>query len=266
MPKIYEILDEIEQFAPKRWAYAFDNVGLLIGREDSEISDVVVALDATIPLVDFALQNNAKLIITHHPVLFRGTKSVTEQDEDGRFILACLENGIALIAAHTNWDAAPGGINDTLCEVLEIRNPRAIGTGATVPPEQPCARIGTLDEPIMLFQFAEFVQERLSYPVTAWGEPDKTIQTVAVCGGAADDEWAAAHAEGADLFISGEVKQHVAREATSGGMGIFAAGHYATENPGMKAFAELLADRLPALNVHFFEPNPGMAGKPITIF
>jgi dinuclear metal center YbgI/SA1388 family protein len=127
----------------------------------------------------------------------------------------------------------------------------------------PAGRLGLLDEPMRLGEFLEFVDDRLATRSLAWGDPDRPIRRVGVVGGAADGEWRSAAQERADVFLTGEVRQHVAVDATDAGFAVVAAGHYATEQPGMRRLAERLRESLPEIEWIVHEPAPGRGGRPV---
>lgn len=129
--------------------------------------------------------------------------------------------------------------------------------------EQPAGRMGRWASPKTLAEAMAFVEARLGSAVTGWGDPQRAVQTVAVVGGAADTEWRAAQRAGADLFITGEVKQHVALEAAESGFALLAAGHYATEQPGVVALARVLSGVVPGVEFEVFEPPAGFGGRPV---
>lgn len=129
--------------------------------------------------------------------------------------------------------------------------------------EQPAGRVGVLPEPMTLAAFTSTTEAVLSTRALAWGDPDRTIRRVAVVGGAADGEWRAAQRAGADVLVTGEVKQHVALEAAESGFALVAAGHYATEQPGAEALRDRMAALCPAVDWRLFAPAPGFAGRPI---
>lgn len=126
--------------------------------------------------------------------------------------------------------------------------------------EQRIGRIGELRNPVSLQAFVTEVNSKLDTSSLAWGDPDRLIERVAVCGGAADDFHDLIGE--ADVLVTGEVKQHNALEGVEAGIAMVAAGHYATEQPGVEALAEALAKELPAIHVEVFEPEPGTAGRP----
>ncbi len=128
--------------------------------------------------------------------------------------------------------------------------------------EQPAGRMGTI-APATFRDFAADVQRRLGAPVYAWGDPDRRVRTIGVVGGAADSEWVAALNSGAEVFVTGEVRQHIAVEASECGICIVAAGHHATEHPGVEALAQRLRGVLPGVEWEVFNPAPGYAGRPL---
>lgn len=128
--------------------------------------------------------------------------------------------------------------------------------------EQPAGRMGRLSTPVSLRQFVANVDTTLATISMAWGDPDRLISRVAVCGGAADGEWESAQANAADVFLTGEVRQHIGLEASESGFAVVASGHYATEQPGSAALRDALAIKLPNVEWLLFEPKPGFAGRP----
>lgn len=130
-------------------------------------------------------------------------------------------------------------------------------------PEQPSGRIGDLSEAMSLRDFSSFIERTLVTKCLAWGPESKRVSTVALVGGAADDEWRAAQREGADILITGEVKQHNALEASESGFPIMAAGHYATEHPGAVELANRLRAAVTDVEWLVFTPEAGEAGRPL---
>lgn len=129
--------------------------------------------------------------------------------------------------------------------------------------EQPAGRIGTMPIDLTFEQFAAHVDQSLGTRCLAWGNPHAPVEKVAVVGGAADGEWLPAKASGADVFVTGEVRQHIALEAAEFGIPIVAAGHYATEQPGCAALRARMATLTPDIEWSIFEPSPGTAGRPL---
>ena len=122
MVKLHEICALISDHYPEKCAEEWDNPGLQLGRDDAEIARVLVALELTHPVIAEAIQTQAQLILTHHPFIFKPLKSVSTRTPEGSMLLDLAEHHIALAAAHTNLDAAPGAIAQKLAQDLGMHN------------------------------------------------------------------------------------------------------------------------------------------------
>ncbi|MGV3617001.1 MAG: Nif3-like dinuclear metal center hexameric protein [Fimbriimonas sp.] len=335
MAKVRDVLDVLETIAPRRFAAAWDKIGLQVGDGEAKVTRAVVSLDRSLAAVEACRRSGAELLLAHHPLIFAPVQTVDTRRHDTRTILALAQSGIAFVAAHTNWDAARDGINDALAHRLDLQEVRDFGMAAEVRSlkltaavnafeadalaqalaeagaritwtsapgpegkvrieavlpegretairralrasetaydltplsatlEQPMGRVGRLPSPLSLAELVGLVDARLATRSLAWGDPAKRIRRVAVVGGAADSEWIAAQRADADVLISGEVKQHVALEASESGMCILSSGHYATEQPGVLALRDRLAESLPDVEWTAYTPPPGIAGRPL---
>lgn len=262
--ELAEILYALEQVAPRSLAFPGDKVGHQVGRRSTQVSKAVVALDRSLGAVQFGIEQGAQLLLTHHPLIYQPAETVTDQDHVGQTILLLIEHGMCHVAAHTNWDAAQGGINDVLADAFQLRDRRAFGMGATCDGEtMPSGRVGSLPEALSLRDFGWLLGENLGGSPLVWGDPSKRVRTVAFTGGAADLDWKAALAAGADVFVTGEVRQHVALEASESGLAIAAAGHFATENLGTKRLRDRMAEAVSGVEWLFFSPEPGFSGRPL---
>ena len=116
----HEIIALFEKWSPKRFAMDGDPVGLHIGQLNRTVENVLVTLDVNEEVIDEAIRKGANLIIAHHPPIFRPLKSLLTDTPQGRMIEKCIKNDIAVYAAHTNLDVAPGGVNDMLAEKLGL--------------------------------------------------------------------------------------------------------------------------------------------------
>ena len=118
MPEVKEIRDFFNEKAPFYMKLSFDNVGLLVGFCENEVTKVLTALDICDEVIDEAIDFGAQLIVSHHPLIFDAIKSVTDDDTKGKKIIRMLTNGISAICLHTNLDTADNGVNDTLMAAL----------------------------------------------------------------------------------------------------------------------------------------------------
>ncbi len=226
--KISTVYNYIDAIAPFETQMSFDNAGLLVGDRNAEFQNALLCLDITPAVVEEAVQKNCTLIISHHPVIFQAVKTCLADSVP--YLLA--KNGLTAICAHTNWDQATGGVNDTLCRIL------GIDCSAVTQPNTEF-RMGTLANAVSAKEFARFAAEKLQTAVRLTNA-DRMVKTVAVCGGAGSDYYMEAAMHGADMLLTGEVKHHEFQAADALGFSLAAAGHYETEVPAMTALAEKL--------------------------
>ena len=129
--------------------------------------------------------------------------------------------------------------------------------------EQPLGRLGVLENPMHLSDFKTHCDEALSTTSLAWGHPERVISKVAVCGGAGDDMWEAALEAGADAFVTGEIRHHIAKAGTEAGLAMISCGHFATEHPGMESLKDFFASQFPGVKCKLFTPEAGTAARPV---
>lgn len=218
-----QVLELVDGIAPFDLAEEWDNVGLLAGGPEARVDTVLCALDLREDIVEEAFREGAQLIVTHHPILFRGRKNLREDDAEGRVLCALVRAGIALIAAHTNYDNASPGVNDALAQVLGLSDVRALEDGM---------RMGTPGQNDF-GSFCDFAERALGGPVRRYGLQNRTIRSVAVLGGAGADYALQAQYAGADVYLTGEINYHKALDAAYNGLCVIEAGHAATENPAI---------------------------------
>lgn len=116
-----KIIKLLEGFAPKKLAESWDNVGFQIGNSNHEIDKIMLTLEITDEVIEEAIAKNVDLIVTHHPLIFSGIKSITDDSAMGKKIIKLMKHSINVYASHTNLDVADGGLNDYLCELLGLK-------------------------------------------------------------------------------------------------------------------------------------------------
>ena len=124
--KIKEIVSALERFAPLPLQDGFDNAGLQVGLTEAEATGALLCLDVTEAVVDEAITLGYNLIVSHHPLIFKGYKSITGRDYIERCIMKAISNGITIYSAHTNLDNAPGGVNFKIAEKIGLKNVRIL--------------------------------------------------------------------------------------------------------------------------------------------
>ena len=228
---VYEWIDSI---APFDTQLDYDNSGLLVGSPAQEVTGILFALDATEPVIREAISRGANLLVTHHPLMFSPRRRLTDEDYEGRLIRLMIRENLSLIAAHTCLDRAPGGINDALAAACGLHQVRG----------EDFVRAGLLPHPMTAGELSEYLSAALHTTVRLLGDPGRTVSCLGMCSGAGGEEWTAARSLGADAFLSGEIKHHLALEMADAGMPAFECGHFATEQPGIFALADALQSHL----------------------
>lgn len=248
MPRVREVVEWLDERFPPFLAEEWDNTGLLLGDASRDISRVMTCLTLTEAVATEAVDGGVGLVVTHHPVLFRGAKSLTAATPQGRTVMRLLENRVAVHSPHTRFDSATEGINARIAKTLSLRdvNPiRASAEDAAVGG----GRVGDLAEPLTVDDFAAAVAAALDvdglHTVVAGRE---TVSRVAIACGAAGDFLADAADAGADAFIVGECRFHAAVEAEERGVALFVPGHFASERHAVVSLAGEIADAFPGVS------------------
>ncbi|MCI5801111.1 MAG: Nif3-like dinuclear metal center hexameric protein [Oscillospiraceae bacterium] len=244
---IGDIQTYIGELAPFETAESWDNSGLLVGSPELPVTRVLTALDAAPAVIARAAELGAELIVTHHPLIFHPLRSVP----CGSPVWEAVRAGVSVLSAHTNLDAAPGGVNDALARAL------GLSELSPLPGEKALGRIGSLKEPMAPERFAAYVKEKLSCGGLRYVPGRRPVRRVGLCSGAGGGFLAAAAAAGADAFVTGDVKHDQLLTARALGVTLVDAGHFATERVMVPELARRLKERFPGLRVEVFpEEDP----------
>ncbi|MGN1328936.1 MAG: Nif3-like dinuclear metal center hexameric protein [Eubacterium sp.] len=232
MTTVKDIYNYIDKIAPYDNAEPWDNTGFLVGSMDKEVKKVVMSLDACKQAVAYSKSIGAKLLLTHHPIIFNPLKRI---DSDTA-IYELINCDIASISAHTSFDKAVGGINDNLAKLLCLKNARHIEGSMLV--------VGELEEEMSIDDFAVYVAEILGTHGLRYTDTEKVIKRVAVGGGDCS-EYMADAMENADCFVTGEIKYHEMLDAYENDYAVISAGHFETENVPFLMLKERLEQEFP---------------------
>lgn len=246
MPAVNEILQYLFSVAPERYKMDWDNVGLMCGHSDREVKKLLVALDASLAVAAEAKTLGCELVVTHHPLIYEGAKTVSDATITGKRLLAYLENGISVISMHTNLDCAPGGVNDVLAERLGLHDIRVMPNIDDTPH---LIRYGEAEEQT-LADFVPLVKQRLACSGLRYVDGGRKVSRVAVGGGSCGDCLTAVkNVLGCDTFVTADVKYHQFADAHELGLNLIDAGHFETENPVCAYLAEKLRSAFPQIAV-----------------
>ncbi|MEY9488881.1 dinuclear metal center YbgI/SA1388 family protein [Streptomyces calvus] len=245
MPRLSEVIAALDELWPAERAESWDAVGTVVGDPDQEVTRVLFAVDPVQEIVDEAVELDADLLVTHHPLYLRGTTTVAASTFKGRVVHTLIKNDIALHVAHTNADTADPGVSDALAGALDLRVVRPLVPDPTDPEgRRGLGRVCELDHPLTVRELAERAAARL--PATAQGvrvagDPDAPVRTVAVSGGSGDSLFDHVRAAGVDAFLTADLRHHPVSEARAHSpLALLDAAHWATEWP----WCELAAAQL----------------------
>ena len=259
--KIKEIVSALERFAPLPLQESYDNAGLQTGLTDAEATGALLCLDVTEAVIDEAIALGYNLVVSHHPLVFRGVKSITGRDYVGRCLLKAIKNDIALYAAHTNLDNAPGGVNFAIARKLGLEDVRFLapqdGSGQEGYPAPEAGGGRNPDDVVLKSSRGHGFRVKKTFEAGCVRHSRMTgrqIRTVALCGGAGSFLIADAVAAGADVFLTGEIRYH---EYFGHEREILLAeiGHYESEQYTRQLLADILHEQCPSLKVEITKIN-----------
>ena len=229
--ELYRYLDER---IPRSLSCEWDNDGLMCCPDgDREVRRVLVALDVTGEVVNAAADGGYDVIISHHPFIFKGLKSIDGDNYIASKAITLIKSGICVMSFHTRLDAVTGGVNDMLAVLLGLEDIETFG-------EEGIGRVGELAHKTDIASFALRVKEALRAPVVLYADASRPVKRVAVLGGEGGDDIAAARAAGADTYVSGRLGYHNMTDAPDSGINLIEAGHFYTEDPVCHVLRELV--------------------------
>ena len=244
-----ELYDYLEEKMPLSLREEWDNDGMMCCPDTkAEVKRVLVSLDVTEEIVDYAIDRGFDLIISHHPLIFRPISSVTDSGNVSRKIIKLIESGVSVFSFHSRADKVVGGVNDILCDLLGIFNAESFGEGGL-------GRIGEIDEEIALEDFVYRVKQTLGSDMVRYSDGLNPVRRVALVGGDGKDFVKSAIDAGADTYLSGRISYNMMVEAAEMGINLVEAGHYFTEQPVTDFFQELLIDFDPEMYVEIAVSN-----------
>lgn len=237
---VNDIFDYLNSLYPVNTACDFDNPGILVGDKSAEVQRAVISLDCTDSSIEKAVENRCQLIITHHPVIFEPLKNVLSDSPVYRLI----KNGISVISMHTNLDIGKGGVNDTLCEVLGLKNTEKYSADDGFP-----LNTGLLPVQMTPEQLAGYIKEKLGGHIK-YSSGNKNINRVLVCSGSGGSYFTELIRSGCDAIITADVKHNVFIDAARLGKSVFDAGHFETEDIVINRLNDMLCGHFK--NIEFF--------------
>ncbi len=234
---VKELYSYFDAKIPRTLSCDWDNDGAMcIPSADREVRRVLVSLDVTDEVADAAISMGADVIISHHPLIFKGVKAIGDTAYAAKLV-KLIKNDIAVFSFHTRLDALDGGVNDMFAALLGLENVEKFGSD-----EAGLGRIGTLEKTMAAEELAALVKEKLACPFVLLSGCGKLSYKVALVGGEGSDEIRAAIAAGADTFVSGRLGYHGMVDAPENEINLIEAGHFFTEYPVCTRLSDMVRE------------------------
>jgi dinuclear metal center YbgI/SA1388 family protein len=218
-------------------AESWDNPGLQVGNLNWPVTKIMVALDPTQPVIARAAELSADMLITHHPLIFRPLKSVDLSTPIGEVINRAIGNRIAIFSIHTNFDSAVNGLNDILADGLGLKNIHVLAPyGKSAPGDSEetsrsgLGRIGDLPAPVRLQTLCNKLKSALHIEtIRCVGDVNRTVHRAAICTGSGSSLLDRFWSSDADVFVTGDLRYHDARDAEDRNAALIDIGHFGSE-------------------------------------
>ena len=241
-----KVLNTIESAAPLKWQEAWDNSGLQVGDRNADIQKALLTVDVTESVVREAMDLHCDLIISHHPLIFHPLKSITGNTPQERCVELAIRNGIAIYSGHTNMDCWLHGVSGRMAEMLGMREYHILVDNAQCTmhdEEYGLGVIGELPEPMAFTALLERVREVFDTTYIRYIDGPQTVQRIAICGGAGSEGIGEAIRQGADVFITADLKYHEFCNA-QGQIALIDMDHWISEHFTRDIYKELLEGQI----------------------
>jgi dinuclear metal center YbgI/SA1388 family protein len=253
--KIKQVLCALEQFAPLPLQESWDNAGLQVGLTEAEVSGALLCLDVNEQIVDEAIEKGCNLIVSHHPLLFRGLKQVSGTNYVQRCVMKAIKNDIVIVSMHTNMDNAKYGVNWKIAEKMGLTEVDFFAQKSVEGIEAGSGVVGQLPSPMPAMDFIQLLKERFKVECVQCNELlARPIRKVAICGGAGDFLLDEALAKGADAFVTGEMHYHQYFDYEQK-IQICVIGHYQSEQYTVEVFRDIIRKECPGVQTMIAETN-----------
>ena len=219
----YELYNKLSILYPLNLRCEWDNDGIMCATNlNAQVKKVLISLDITMEVVDYAIENEFDTIISHHPLVFRSQKGLTPENYTQRKLIKLVKNNINVMSFHTRLDAVSGGVNDVLSSALNLLNVHSDNV-------EPIGRIGELQVELPLSTFVENVKSATQSPLILYSG-NNLVKKIYIVGGDGKDLIENAIACGADTLLTGRATYNTMIDASDMGLNIIEAGHFFTEN------------------------------------
>lgn len=247
---VRELIPLIDDLAPFELAERWDHCGLRLGRYDAPVGEIAVALDPSAEAVGQAARLGCGLLITHHPLLFAPQENMICDRCDPKTVEAAFQNNVCLIACHTNFDSAHGGVNEKLAQLAGLKDARPLEPPATERGFGMGAVGSVFSAPAG--EIAREIARKWDLSGYRLYDSGSTVDRVALCGGSGGDLWKRLERTDSVLYATADLRYHECMEAVDAGLSVMLCDHGEMENPPLSYFSKALAQKT-GLPVHFLD-------------
>ncbi len=244
--QLKNIIQYLEEIAPLHLQESYDNSGLICGHPEWNINGAIISLDATEQVIDEAISLGVNLVISHHPIVFRGLKTFQGNHYVEKVIIKAIKNDIALYAIHTNLDnVLYQGVNTKIAEKIGLTNCQILLPKSSSEPNIGAGLIGQLNQPLSTDFFLEILKEKFECKLIKHTRILKNlVQKIAICGGSGAFLIPQAIRSGADAYVTADVKYHEFFEANDQLL-LADIGHYESEQFTIQLLFDLISEKYP---------------------
>ncbi len=255
--KIKDVIYTLECFAPLPLQEDYDNAGLQVGLTEAEVSGVLLCLDVTEDVIAEAEREGCNMIVSHHPLIFRKLRCVTDENYVQRCVMQAVKKDITIVAMHTNLDCAQGGVNYMIARKLglDMNTVRLLGAHTVNGVEGGIGVIGEFPEDVSSREYMYKVKETFGASCVMGNELlHRPVRKVAICGGAGSFMLQQAMKEGADAFLTGEMHYHE-YFVDNQQIQISVVGHYESERFTQNLLEEIITSKCPGVRTYVTKIN-----------
>ena len=250
---VKDILNCITEVAPLQWQESYDNAGLQVGDLTAEARKALVCLDITEEVVDEAIGKGCNLIVSHHPLIFRGLKHLTPETYIERAVMKAVKHDIAMISMHTNLDNSYLGVSRVLAEKLGLKNLHLLQPSEVEPECCGAGMMGEFENAIGEKEFLRLVAEVIGSPCLRHSAlTGRAIKKVALCGGSGSPFMQDALRQNADAYLTADIKYHDFF-VPEGNILLVDGGHFETEQFTKELIVELIRKKFPTFAAEIAE-------------
>ena len=248
---VNELSRYLNEKIPRELSCSWDNDGLMCCSDgEREVKKALFCMDVTPEAIDHAIDGGFDVIISHHPLIFRGVKTLSCDYGIPARLIKLIKNDISVMSFHTRFDAVDGGVNDALAELFELENIEKIECDGIE-----LMRVGDLPEELDIEHFVAVVCAKLGCEHINYASNSGKVHRLAVVGGSGGSYIREARASGADTYLSGELGYHNMTDCKDHGVNLIEAGHYFTERIALYNLSRFVNEADDGISCEFFESN-----------